>query len=100
VSPSDFCLRSLADIHLRRVDFGLTERALELAFRLKDHIAKSKTSADKQRLAQWEDLLFSTKQYGMGASELRAKFHQLKMKTYDTVSRFLLLISVAKEEER
>lgn len=90
-------------------DAGLTERALELSFRLSDHISRSsannaktkapKTAQEKREVklqdekrkkvkSDWEKNLFSTKLYARALEKKRLLdlWKELSMRNYEEVS--------------
>ncbi|SCZ96792.1 BZ3500_MvSof-1268-A1-R1_Chr4-1g06725 [Microbotryum saponariae] len=71
-------------------DHGVTSRALELAFRLRSHLARAPSSAGVST-SSWEAALFPSGVFGPEESQkLRGMFHRLKAREWDEGSLSLL----------
>ncbi|KAK4052596.1 hypothetical protein OIO90_004224 [Microbotryomycetes sp. JL221] len=73
INPQVVGAATLGDLICKPDDYGLSARALELAFRLRQVLKPNKTDAGRDALARWDKLLWSS----IGDGELRKKIDEM-----------------------
>ncbi|SCV69630.1 BQ2448_2650 [Microbotryum intermedium] len=86
IRPEVLGAKRLASFFSSAEDYGVTSRALELAFRLRSHLARTSTTAAAS-ISSWEAALFSSAVFGPEESQkLRGMFHRLKARAWEEAS--------------
>ncbi|KDE08162.1 hypothetical protein MVLG_01642 [Microbotryum lychnidis-dioicae p1A1 Lamole] len=90
IRPEALGPKRLAGLFSVAEDHGVTSRALELAFRLRSHLARAPSSAGVS-VSSWEAALFPSDVWGPEESQkLRGMFHRIKAREWDEGSLSLL----------